>query len=201
MKMDRTDKKSKEGAALIMVMLSGMLILILGIGMLFFYQKQVERRMKLEFDIHRRLAAKSGFSLVQYSDVQAVLKTNGVAAYTYSVAPNRPVILVTIGSPLPIYKEEFTNLSHWVVQANGNCEINLVGQTFEFSTTSPDLGKRNEVVFSASTNENVAWNNYPFGLCYDVGFDRPPVGVGILGGFRGRVMFMSAFPMPGTRCL
>jgi len=34
MQIERRDKKSKEGAALIMVMISGMLIIIIGIGML-----------------------------------------------------------------------------------------------------------------------------------------------------------------------
>jgi hypothetical protein len=183
MLIQHPDRNSKKGAALIMVMLSGMLIVILGIGMLFFYQKQVERRMKLEFDIHRRLAAKSGFNLVQYSDARDVLKTNGVATYQYVTEANRPDILVTVGSPLPIYREGFTNLSHWVVQTNGDCAVNLIGQTFEFSTTSPNSGQRNDLFFSATTNEDVAWNNYPFGLCYDILFDRPPVGAGIPGVF------------------
>ena len=151
-----------------MVMLSGMLIVILGIGMLFFYQKQVERRMKLEFDIHRRLAAKSGFNLVQY------IPDNNTNTYFYSyiTAANRPDILVTVGEALPIYDEEdassFENMSNWVSRTDGGCSVALGddGAEFEFSTTNAAIGHRNELVFSG-TND-VAWNNYPFGLCYDV---------------------------------
>jgi len=146
-----------------MVMLSGMLIVILGIGMLFFYQKQVERRMKLEFDIHRRLAAKSGFNLVQYS---------GTGTYVYAVAENRPVILVTVGTAKPVYDEEevssFVNMSNWVAETDGGRSVapGIDGAEFEFSTTNAAIGQRNELVFSG-TND-VAWNDYPFGLCYDV---------------------------------
>ena len=167
MQIERRDKKSKEGAALIMVMISGMLIIIIGIGMLFFYQKQVERRMKFEFDIHRRLAAKSGFNLVQYIEAA---DTNKVHTYTYAVAANRPDILVTVGKAEPIYAQDFTQAieSNWVRQASEGGTVIKDGLQFKFSTTNSTIGQRNELVFSG-TND-VAWNNYPFGLCYDLVF-------------------------------
>jgi len=169
MRVQHPEQDSKKGAALIMVMLSGMLIVILGIGMLFFYQKQVERRMKLEFDIHRRLAAKSGFNLVQYPGVQNVLATNGVATYVYSVADNRPDIAVTIREALPIFKEEYdpSFYDRWESFTDDLFSTNylVVGSTqVEFSTTGSDDKKRNELVFKGT--EDLCWNNYPFGLVY-----------------------------------
>ena len=146
-----------------MVMLSGMLIVILGVGMLFFYQKQVERRMKLEFDIHRRLAAKSGFNLAQY------IPDNNTNTYFYSyiTAANRPDILVTVGAAEPIYEEDFKSLSSWVARTDGGGTVTNIGDVdgeFRFSTVSTNIAQRNELIFSG-TND-VAWANYPFGLCY-----------------------------------
>lgn len=146
-----------------MVMLSGMLIVILGIGMLFFYQKQVERRMKLEFDIHRRLAAKSGFNLAQY------IPDNNTNTYFYSyiTAANRPDILVTVGAAEPIYEEDFHSLSNWVARTDGGGTVTNIGGVngeFRFSTGSTNIAQRNELVFAGAAD--VAWANYPFGLCY-----------------------------------
>jgi hypothetical protein len=163
MLIQHPDRNSKKGAALIMVMLSGMLIVILGIGMLFFYQKQVERRMKLEFDIHRRLAAKSGFNLVQYNN-----GTTGT--YVYVVGGNRPAILVTVGEAEPIYAQNFSQAieSNWVRSADVGGTVIKDGLQFKFSTSDAGVGQRNELIFNG-TND-VAWNNYPFGLCYDLVF-------------------------------
>jgi hypothetical protein len=169
MRVQHPEQDSKKGAALIMVMLSGMLIVILGIGMLFFYQKQVERRMKLEFDIHRRLAAKSGFNLVQYS---------GTGTYVYAVAPNRPVILVTVGEVDPIYSEPegaVRNTDAWMVHTNLNYSVQPQlpeERVWEFSTTDHlETGLRTELVFN-KPDVDIAWNNYPFGLCYDIRFTQ-----------------------------
>jgi len=157
------EQNSKRGSALLMVLLAGVLIILIGAGMLFFYQKQVERRVLLEFDIHRKLAAKSGFALVQYS---------GTGTYVYAVASNRPVILVTVGEPEPIYKEDFQSLSNWVAKTDGGGAVDNTPPTeseagqYRFSTTSTNIGQRNELVF-AGTND-VAWNRYPFGLCYEM---------------------------------
>jgi len=166
MTSNHPEQNGKRGSALLMVLLAGVLIILIGAGMLFFYQKQVERRMKLEFDIHRRLAAKSGFALVQYSGF------TGTGTYVYAVASNRPVILVTVGEALPIYTEDFSAGSltaNWRAENDGDCEVDLYEGQFKFSTASTNIGQRNELVF-AGTND-VAWNNYPFGLCYYMSFD------------------------------
>jgi len=177
MRVQHPEQDSKKGAALIMVMLSGMLIVILGIGMLFFYQKQVERRMKLEFDIHRRLAAKSGFNLVQYPGVQNVLATNGVATYVYSVAPNRPVILVTVGEAEPIYTEDFSEGSlttNWTHSVEAGFSVAIAGLDYVFKTSAASTNVRTELIFEKEVN--VAWNTYPFGLCYEVFFRNTDAG-------------------------
>ena len=155
-----------------MVMLSGMLIIIIGIGMLFFYQKQVERRMKFEFDIHRRLAAKSGFSIVQHS---------GTGTYHYVVSDGRyqrPDIWVTVGEAEPIYKKEAREQVrqpqnwHTNVLADFFVEVESgVEKEYKFFTDSDLLENRSELVFKNSDDGNpleVAWNNHPFGLRYDI---------------------------------
>lgn len=172
MQTRQIDRAGKEGAALIMVMLSGMLIVILGIGMLFFYQKQVERRMKVEFDIHRRLAAKSGFNMVQYSGF------NGTGTYHYATANNRPDIWVTIGEAEPIYTEDFlagslaTNWSHYTDGETTAFSVTNSLDGFVFDTSSGAVNIRNELGYLGP--KNFSWNEYPFGLCYDLKFSTSP---------------------------
>ncbi len=144
-----------------MVMLSGMLIIIIGIGMLFFFKKQAERRFMLEFDIHRRLAAKSGF---------AITKVSGTGTYHYVTAHNRPDLWVRVGEGEPVYEEDFSIGSfgsNWSPRTDGSCWVsNTPGDKFVFGTSDANSNIRNELVFQ---HESLAvWNDYPFGLCYEV---------------------------------